>query len=1090
MTIRMLGSLAGCLFYLLSLTAQDKTASWDVNNPPGKYNDVSLTLNEGTWMNLDVSPDGSTIVFDLLGDIYRMPITGGTATVLRQGLAWEVQPRFSPDGRKILFTSDAGGADNIWVMNADGSQATQVTRESFRLLNNAAWMPDGNYLVARKHFTNTRSLGAGEIWMYHISGGEGLQLTKRKNDQQDVNEPVVSPDGRFIYYCEDMFPGGYFKYNKDPNDQIFVIKRYDRQKGESEEVVSGPGGAVRPQLSRDGSQLAFVKRVRTKSVLFIHNLNTGEEYPVWDGLDKDQQEAWTIFGIYPGFSWMPDNQHIVIWAQGKIWKVSVADGKAQQIPFSLTANHRIQETLRLENKVFADTFEAKAIRHARTSPDGRMLIFNAAGFLWKKMLPDGIPQRLTSGSALEFEPAFSPDGQRLAYVTWSDLDMGAVRILDLQSGESRSLFKEKGIFRTPAFSPDGQSIVFVKEAGNDHQGFTHNKMPGLYIVAAAGGTPKFVTRQGEFPGFDADGSRIFFQTGGYLFGSLAKSMKSIKLDGTDEKTVFTTQYTNQFVPSPDNKWIAFTELYKVYIAPMPLPGQPMGISATTKAVPVAQVARDAGINLHWSPDSKRLYWTLGDEYFSEDLSRRFKFLEGAPDTIPPIDTVGLKIGLVLPSDKPEGRIAFKNARIITMKGDQVIERGTVLVEGNIIKAVGPTAAVTIPANTKVIDCSGKTIMPGIIDVHGHLGNFRYGISPQQQWHYFANLAYGVTTAHDPSSNSEMIFSQAEMIRAGHMTGPRLYSTGNILYGADGDFKAVINNLDDARSAIRRTKAYGAFSVKSYNQPRREQRQQIMQAARELGIIVVPEGGSFFYHNMSMVADGHTGVEHNIPVAPLYQDVVQFWAKTKTHNTPTLIVNYGGLNGEYYWYQHTNVWEKERLLRFTPQPMIDSRARHRTMAPEEEYINGHILTSKSCKKLQDAGVNINLGAHGQLQGLGAHWELWMLQQGGMSNMQALRSATLNGAIYLGMDKEIGSIETGKLADLLVLDKNPLDNIRNSESIRYTMLNGRLYDADTMNEIGNYNKQRLPFYFENKGSAYPWPNYGEKLGLSHTGCQCGN
>jgi imidazolonepropionase-like amidohydrolase/Tol biopolymer transport system component len=1090
MTIRMLGSLAGCLFYLLSLTAQDKTASWDVNNPPGKYNDVSLTLNEGTWMNLDVSPDGSTIVFDLLGDIYRMPITGGTATVLRQGLAWEVQPRFSPDGRKILFTSDAGGADNIWVMNADGSQPTQVTRETFRLLNNAAWMPDGNYLVARKHFTNTRSLGAGEIWMYHISGGEGLQLTKRKNDQQDVNEPVVSPDGRFIYYCEDMFPGGYFKYNKDPNDQIFVIKRYDRQKGESEEVVAGPGGAVRPQLSRDGSQLAFVRRVRTKTVMFIHNLNTGEEYPVWDGLDKDQQEAWTIFGIYPGFSWTPDDKHLVIWAQGKIWKVAVESGQAVQIPFSLTANHRLQETLQQENKVFTDTFEAKAVRHARTSPDGRMLIFNAAGFLWKKMLPDGVPQRLTSGDVLEFEPAFSPDGRRLAYVTWSDVEMGSVRILDLQTGESQSLFKEKGIFRTPAFSPDGQSIVFVKEAGNDHQGFTHNKMPGVYIVSAAGGTPSFVTRQGEFPTFNTDGTRIFLQTGGYLFGSLSKSMKSVKLDGTDEKTVFTTQYTNQFVPSPDNKWIAFTELYKVYIAPMPLPGQPMGISATTKAVPVAQVARDAGINLHWSPDSKRLHWTLGDEYFSEDLSRRFKFLEGAPDTIPPIDTVGLKIGLVLPSDKPEGRIAFKNARIITMKGDQVIERGTVLVEGNIIKAVGPAASVTIPANTKVIDCSGKTIMPGIIDVHGHLGNFRYGISPQQQWHYFANLAYGVTTAHDPSSNTEMIFSQAEMIRAGHMIGPRLYSTGNILYGADGDFKAVINNLDDARSAIRRTKAYGAFSVKSYNQPRREQRQQIMQAARELGIIVVPEGGSFFYHNMSMVADGHTGVEHNIPVAPLYQDVIQFWAKTKTHNTPTLIVNYGGLNGEYYWYQHTNVWEKERLLRFTPQPMIDSRARHRTMAPEEEYLNGHILTAKSCKKLQDAGVNINLGAHGQLQGLGAHWELWMLQQGGMSNMQALRSATLNGAIYLGMEKEIGSIETGKLADLLVLDKNPLDNIRNSESIRYTMLNGRLYDADTMNEVGNYNKQRLPFYFENKGSAYPWPNYGEKLGVSHSGCQCGN
>ncbi len=1074
----------------VSASAQDKKEEpkWDVNNPPGPHKEVEFTFTEGTWMNLDVSPDGKTIVFDLLGDIYSMPISGGQAKVLRRGLAWEVQPRFSPDGKKILFTSDAGGGDNIWMMHADGTGAQQITKESFRLLNNAAWMPDGQYFVARKHFTSQRSLGAGEMWLYHISGGEGIQLTKRKNDQQDVNEPAISPDGRYVYFSEDMYPGGYFQYNKDPNSQIFVIRRYDRQKGEIEDIVAGPGGACRPQISNDGKHLAFVRRVRTKSVLFVHNLENGEETPIWDGLDKDQQEAWTIFGIYPGFDWMPDDKHIVIWAQGKIWRVDVAAKKAEQIPFTVQAKHRFQETVRFENQVFSDEFDVKVIRHARTSPDGKLLVFNAAGYLWKKELPNGTPTRLTNSKELEYEPAFSPDGKRIAYVTWTDADMGAVRILDLATGQSTKLTSEKGIYRTPAFSPDGKTIVYRKDGGNDHQGFTHSKEPGIYTIPAAGGKPAFVTRQGEFPQFNTDGTRIFVQTGGYLFGSLSKSMKSFNLAGADEKTVFTTQYTNQFVPSPDNKWIAFTELYKVYIAPMPLPGQPMGISATTKAVPVAQVARDAGINLHWSPDSKRLHWTLGDEYFSEELTRRFKFLEGAPDTIPPIDTVGLKIGLKLKSDRPEGKIALRNARIITMKGSEVIERGTVLVEGNKIVAVGPANRVAIPRDAKIIDCTGKTIMPGLIDVHGHLGNFRYGISPQQQWHYFANLAYGVTTAHDPSSNSEMIFSQAEMIRAGHMIGPRLYSTGNILYGAEGDFKAVINSLEDARSAIRRTAAYGAFSVKSYNQPRRDQRQQVIQAARELGIIVVPEGGSFFYHNLSMVADGHTGVEHNIPVAPLYDDVIQFWAQTKTHNTPTLIVNYGGLNGEYYWYQHTNVWEKERLLRFTPRAVIDSRARHRTMAPEEEYKNGHILTSQSCKKLQDAGVNINLGAHGQLQGLGAHWELWMFQQGGMSNMQALRSATINGAVYLGMDKEIGSLEPGKLADLLVLDKNPLENIRNSEFIRYTMLNGRLYDADTMNEVGNYNRKRLPFFFEQEGSGNAWPMYGEGQGFMHSGCSC--
>src|SRR5690606_17869323 len=234
------------LFATIISIAQKKekdSKKWDVNNPEGPYKEVSFTVNEGTWMNLDLSPDGKTIVFDLLGDIYSIPVTGGTAKLLRGGHAFEVQPRFSPDGSKILFTSDAGGGDNCWVMNSDGSDAKQITKEDFRLLNNRTWTPDGEYIIARKHFTSGRSLGAGEMWMYHISGGKGLQLTKRKNDQQDVNEPVVSPDGRYVYFSEDMYPGGFFQYNKDPNSQIFVIRRFDREKGIVENVTGGPGGA-------------------------------------------------------------------------------------------------------------------------------------------------------------------------------------------------------------------------------------------------------------------------------------------------------------------------------------------------------------------------------------------------------------------------------------------------------------------------------------------------------------------------------------------------------------------------------------------------------------------------------------------------------------------------------------------------------------------------------------------------------------------------------------------------------------------------------------------------------------------------------
>ncbi len=1074
-------------FCTLSATSQDKP-KWDVNNPPGTFKEVEFTAAEGTWMNLDISPDGNTIAFDLLGDIYTMPVTGGQARAIRSGLAWEVQPRWSPDGSRILFTSDAGGGDNIFVMKKDGSDAKQITKENFRLLNNAVWMPDGQYFVARKHFTSGRSLGAGEMWMYHITGGDGIQLTKRKNDQQDVNEPAISPDGKMLYYSEDVYPGGYFQYNKDPNSEIFVIQSYNFETGESKRVTGGPGGACRPQVSNKGDKLAYVRRVREKSVLFVYDIATGREWPVYDQLSKDQQEAWTIFGIYTGFDWAPDDKHIIIWAKGQIIKINMENKMATEIPFMANVKHKLMETVRFENKAFEDKYEVKVLRNTVTSPDEKTIVFSALGYLYTST--DGkTPVRLTAGNDFEAEPSFNASGNQLVYVTWNDEKLGQIMTYDFLSKKATPITKDPAIYRTPSFSPDGNTIVYNKEGGNGHQGYTYSLNSGIYTMDLKTKQSAFITAEGEKPQFSADGKEVFYTTGGFLFGSVAKAFKKFNLKTQKTDVIFNTSYTTHFVPSPDNKWVAFMELYKLYVAPMPKTGQAIGLSAKTKAVPVAQVAKDAGINLHWSADSKKLHWTLGNEYFTEKLNRRFQFLEGAPDSIPPIDTVGTKISLTFKADKPEGKIALVNANIITMENEQVIKNGAVVVEGNLIKYVGPYAGTQIDGQTKIIDMKGKTIMPGLIDVHAHLGAFRDGISPQKHWEYYANLAYGVTTTHDPSVNSEITFAQSEMVKAGTLVGPRIFSTGTILYGADGDFKAEINSLEDAKSALRRTKAYGAFSVKSYNQPRREQRQQVIEAARQLGIRVVPEGGSFFFHNMSMVADGHTSIEHNIPVAPLYKDVIQFWSQTGTSNTPTLIVNYGAVTGEYYWYQNTEVWKNEKLLKYIPRPIIDSRSRHRVMVPDEEYQNGHILTSRSCKKLADSGVNINLGAHGQLQGLGAHWELWMLSQGGMSNYQALKCATVNGAVLLGMEKQLGTLQVGKLADMIIIDGNPMEDIRKSENVVYTMVNGRLFDTETMNEVGNTDKKRTKFYWELDGSGVAYPFIGETKSFMNIRCACG-
>ena len=1077
----------------LNINAQKKDAKkWDVSNPEGEWNfkEVKLSTDEGTWMNLDVSPDGKTIVFDLLGDIYKMSISGGKATILREGLPFEVQPRFSPDGNKILFTSDAGGGDNCWIMNSDGSDAKQITKEKFRLLNNGVWSADGNYIIARKHFTSQRSLGAGELWMYHKTGGSGTQLTKRKNDQQDLNEPSTSSDGKYVYYSEDVYSGGFFQYNKDPNKQIYVIKRYNFETGKTETVTGGPGGAARPQVSHDGKKLAFVRRVRTKTVLFIHDLETGEEWPLYDNLNKDQQEAWAIFGIYPGFDWMPNNKEIVFWSKGKINKVDINSQQVTNIPFTAEATIKIAKAVEFDTPVFTEEFTSKVIRNTVTSPDGKTIAFNALGYVWTKKLPNGKPKRLTKDTDLESEPSFSPDGKNIVYVTWNDENLGSIYSALVKGGNSTKLISDKGIYRTPSYNNDGSKIVYVKQGGNGDQGRTFSKKTGVYTMNANGSNKKWLKVNGQFPSFSRDEKRIFYQTGGEFFGKLTKSLKSIDLNGKEERILIKSKYANRLVPSPDNNWIAFSNLHKAYVAPMPKTGKTIDLDAKTKIVPVSQISKDAGMNLHWSKDSKKIHWTLGEDYYTNDIAQRFTFLKNSPDSIPPVTVKGIKVNLTTKSDKPSGKIAFIGARIITMEGDEVIENGTIIINENKIEAIG--IDITIPKNIKIIDVTGKTIMPGIVDAHAHVGGFRAGLTTQKHWQFYANLAYGVTTAHDPSANSETVFTLAEMIKNGEMIGPRLYSTGFILYGADGDFKAVVNSLDDARSSIRRTKAFGALSVKSYNQPRREQRQQVLQAAREEGIFVVPEGGSTFYTNMSMIMDGHTGIEHNIPVAPVYKDVTTLWGNSNTGYTPTLVVNYAGMSGEYYWYQKDNIWENEKLLKYTPRRIIDARSRHRTMIPMEEYENGHILTSKTCKALSDVGVKVNLGAHGQLQGLGAHWELWMLQQGGMTNMESLRAATLNGAEYLGMGNDVGSLKVGKLADLIVLDKNPLEDILNSNSVTHTMVNGRLYDTETMNEIGNHSKPRTKFYWENNkyNQSFQWHEDSQSFTLPGCGCIVGH
>ena len=684
-------------------------------------------------------------------------------------------------------------------------------------------------------------------------------------------------------------------------------------------------------------------------------------------------------------------------------------------------------------------------------------------------------------------PSFSPDGSSIVYATWDDQEGGTIRVIPVEGGQGRVVSRAPGHYLEPRFSPDGRMLVYRQGTDGYLASGAWSLEPGIYVAPLSGGEPARVSPAGFSPAFGPDGRRVFFSD---TVDDTQLVFKSVDLAGNDERTHLKGAKVTEVSLSPDGRWIAFTEEFNAWVAPFTLTGRTVDLSTEMKSLPVTQVSSRSGEFLRWSGDSRKLHWANGATLYTRALSDAFAFLEGAPAELPKPVEEGLDLKFTVPADRPSGRIALTGARIVTMydaaKKQEVIEDGVVLVEGNRIAAVGQRGSVSIPEGTTVIDARGKTIIPGLIDVHAHGAQGNNEVIPEQNWMQYSNLAFGITTIHDPSNDTSEIFAASELQRAGMIVAPRIFSTGTILYGADQPgYTARIKNLDEATFHIRRLKDVGAISVKSYNQPRRDARQQVIEAASALGVMVVPEGGAKFDFNMSQIVDGHTGIEHCIPLATAYSDVVQLWSHSGTGYTPTLGVAYGGLAGEVYWYDRTDVWRDERLMRYTPHSIVEPDAIRRTKAPDNHY--NHVNVARFAKELSDHGVSVQVGAHGQREGLAAHWELWMLEQGGFTPWQALRAGTIDGARYLGMDKDIGSIEPGKLADLVVIDGNPLTDLRRSEYVVWTMINGRLYEAATMNQVAPDKIARPPSTSRRKGATRstrrPWStsrSWGEKHG----------
>jgi Tol biopolymer transport system component/imidazolonepropionase-like amidohydrolase len=1055
---------------------------------------IEFETREGTWMSIDVSPDGKTLVFDLLGDLYTLPIEGGEAVRIAGGTSFESQPRFSPDGKSIAFLSDRSGVENVWLADNDGSNPRPVSKDKFtqarpQLLASPSWTPDGEYILVSKTRPPDRTYG---LFLYHRDGGTGLRVgpPPPKEEAPKPGEPlpqlpnklgaVASKDGRFIYYAERK---GAFNYNAQ--FPIWQIMRFDRETGETATITNARGSAMRPVLSPDGKHLVYATRLRTATGLRVRDLETGAErwlrYPV----TRDDQESRATRDTMPGYAFTPDGLSLVLPIGGKIHRVDFATGSAREIPFRARVAAEIGPRNYFPGRVDdSDSVRARVIRWPAMSPDGKRLAFGAFSHIWVAELPSGKPRRLTSLDASEFMPAWSPDGGYIAFVTWSEEGGHIYRVRSDGAAAPERLTDHPAFYADPVYSPAGDTIVFVTGTVEDQLYSVENE-PHVYgeqeeiggvaptgtldlrSIPASGGSSTLIaaTGGGRRPHFSSDPERIFMTTDAGL--------ASIRIDGFDRKTHFKVTgsgpapdppVAEAIAISPDGRRAFVSVQNKLYLLPVPRAGkETVEITiapGSDSVVPVTTLSGEGGSYLAWSRDGADVIWSQGRRLHRKRVSSA----ETAPEV--------LDLEVELPRSRPRGTVVLRGAsKIITMRGDEVLTGGDIVVTDNRIVSVGSKAE--LGRNDTLIDIAGKVVMPGFVDAHSHMWAPR-GVHQNEVWQYLANLAYGVTATRDPQTSTDDVFAYSDLVESGRILGPRIYATGPGVFSASG-----ISDRESASSLLKRYReAYDSRTIKQYVVGDRIVRQWVAMAAHEHGLTPTTEGALDLKLDLTQMADGYSGHEHSLPIIPIYDDVAQFVARTKTFYTPTILVAYGGPWSENYFFQNTDVAQDEKLGRFIPHRLLDNMTRRRAQwFLKEEYVFPGI--AEGAAKIVRAGGKVCLGSHGQLQGIGAHWEIWALASGGLTEHETLRAVTLDGAEAIGLAADLGSLEAGKLADLLVLDANPLDDIESTNTIRYVMKNGELFEAETLDRIWP-SKKPLPkqFWWDDMPEATTNSNGGSR------------
>jgi len=1049
---------------------------------------LEWTEREGTWVSLDISPDGKTIVFELLGDLYTMPAAGGEAQCIVCGLPFDSQPVYSPDGRQIAFISDRDGNENLWVAEADGSHPRQISAmEDNSEFISPEWAHDGKSIYISRFKPD---MNAYELWRYAAEGAnhepvEQVTHAKRaadtpKPERDNALGAAVSPDGRYLYY-EDKTGLG---FDDDIELPLWHVVRRDLKTGEERTVLTAQGSAFRPRLTPDGKQILYAERRFGKTALRIRNLETDEDRLLVAGIQRDDQEALSSRDLIPRYAITPDSRSVIANYGGKLHRIELTTGAVSEIPFTAHIALPMGPYMRPEFKEETGPVQARLVQHPSLSPDGKRIVFSALASLWIADSRTGRAAKLTQDQGA-FEPAWSQDGQWIAYVTWSAETGGEIwRVRADGSGKPEKLTMHSDYYAYPEFAPDGKSVFALCSNGYDQlhklADFPPYQADLIQIPLEGAGHEQHVITSGLM----RSGAQ-FTTESGVVYVNFFDGLYRVPLNGEKPKRVLhVTGPTWYFVDgtanadllkiSPDGRWALAQITQQLYLIPLPetMPEGGTSIELASAAPKVVRVTSVGADFFDWADDGKTVTWALGATFFREPLEA-LRNGTAAPPAGQDIERPGvehLAINVEVPRDIPHGALVLRNATAITMRHDalnEVIPNADILITDNHIAAIGPHGSVAIPKGADVRDLSGKYVVPGFIDVHLHWGSIRRSILDTESWIFRAALAYGITASLDPSSLSIDTFAYEDMIDAGFMTGSRIYTTGPALFSFNN-----IHSEEQALNNIRRNPDfYRTRNLKEYRTGNRMQREFVVQASHTLNLLTTTEGALDMKLDMTQIQDGFSGNEHAYSAVPIADDIVQLFARSGVSYTPTLQISHGSMDGQSWFYLHRSPFaspdEAAKLQRFVPAEVLERKMERVHAGQDAEY--SFPLVAEGAARIQRAGGLVAVGSHGEMPGLGYHYELQALAMGGMKPLEVLRAATIDSAKTIGRDEELGSLEAGKFADLIILRRNPLDDIRNTLSIESVMKNGRLYDGETLNEDWPRRRTAPMLWFQRESNA---------------------